>query len=314
MRTQASEPDQILRFRKSEIRLHWAIAIPFSICFTTAAVLIAVYNPNPTRPYREVFSWAHRISGVGLIVLPLWTIVRHWRDFRVHLHNMREAWIWTLEDVKWLFLMGPAYMSSRISLPHQGKFNAAEKINFMVLMSSYPVYVVTGVLIWLPGVAFLPWLIHLSMAALATPLLLGHVFMATINPDTRAGLTGMISGFVDRHWAKHHYRRWYDEHFGGVAGVEPPEECPVLACRRADEMDLSTALWARLCERVPRTALSARRDADADVDDVSPIADPLDTDWILTEFESDTAPAMPPAVSQGGTARSASRLAAVRAV
>jgi len=22
----------------------------------------------------------------------------------------------------------------------------------------------------------------------------------------------MITGFVDRHWAKHHYRRWYREH------------------------------------------------------------------------------------------------------
>ena len=23
----------------------------------------------------------------------------------------------------------------------------------------------------------------------------------------------MITGFVDRHWARHHYRLWYDEHF-----------------------------------------------------------------------------------------------------
>ena len=36
--------------------------------------------------------------------------------------------------------------------------------------------------------------------------------MAVINPATRKGLEGMITGFVDRQWAKHHYRRWYREH------------------------------------------------------------------------------------------------------
>ena len=77
----------------------------------------------------------------------------------------------------------------------------------MVLTATYPLYIVTGLLIWLPGVAFLSWMIHLIMAAMATPLILGHIFMATVNPDTRVGLSGMISGFVDRHWAEHHYRR-----------------------------------------------------------------------------------------------------------
>jgi cytochrome b subunit of formate dehydrogenase len=62
------------------------------------------------------------------------------------------------------------------------------------------------------------------MALLATPLILGHIFMATINPDTRAGLTGMLTGFVDRRWAKHHYRLWYDEHYGHT----PEQPSPAL--------------------------------------------------------------------------------------
>ena len=31
-------------------------------------------------------------------------------------------------------------------------------------------------------------------------------------PASRKGLSGMMTGFVDRQWAKHHYRRWYREH------------------------------------------------------------------------------------------------------
>jgi cytochrome b subunit of formate dehydrogenase len=141
-------------------------------------------------------------------------IILHRREFRMHLHNIRQAWSWKLHDVKWLLLIGPASFSKRLELPHQGKFNAAEKINFMVLMSTYPVYVITGLTIWFFRPAFVSWLVHFSLATLATPLILGHIFMATINPDTRVGLKGMFTGFVNREWARHHYRLWYDEHFG----------------------------------------------------------------------------------------------------
>jgi formate dehydrogenase subunit gamma len=205
--------DEILRFHASERHLHWAIAIPFLVSYATALILVTIYNPHPERAYRALFSWMHRISGIWLTVLPLWTMVRHRRHVRIYVQNIREAFVWSVDDLKWLALMGPSTISARVKLPHQGKFNAAEKINFMALMATYPLYIVTGLLIWLPGVALFAWFAHFSMAVIATPLLLGHVFMATINPDTRVGLTGMITGFVSREWARHHYRRWYDETF-----------------------------------------------------------------------------------------------------
>jgi hypothetical protein len=37
--------------------------------------------------------------------------------------------------------------------------------------------------------------------------------MATLNPDTRAALSGMISGMVDRSYVKHHHGSWYKEQF-----------------------------------------------------------------------------------------------------
>ena len=40
------------------------------------------------------------------------------------------------------------------------------------------------------------------MALIATPLLMGHKFMALVNPETRIGLSGMFTGFVDRQWAQ----------------------------------------------------------------------------------------------------------------
>lgn len=213
---------KILRFRKSERMVHWAIAVPFMLCFASALVLVVFYNPDPLRPFRAFFSWVHRISGICLIVLPVLTIIRSRGDYRIYFYNIKQAWIWTFEDIKWLLMMGLAAFSKRFTLPEQGKFNAAEKINFMTLISTYPLYILTGLLIWLTDGALLSWLIHFTMALIAAPLITGHIFMATINPDTRKGLSGMISGFVDRQWAKHHYRRWYREHF------EDNQNLPVL--------------------------------------------------------------------------------------
>jgi cytochrome b subunit of formate dehydrogenase len=86
-------------------------------------------------------------------------------------------------------------------------------------------------------ISILSWILHVGMAAIAAPLMLGHIFMATINPETRVGLSGMLTGYVDRHWARHHYTRWYREHFerdhahdkqGGQS--RQPRRPPLLQC------------------------------------------------------------------------------------
>ena len=224
--SEVAAPKKILRFHRTERLVHWAIAIPFLICYLTALIKIVVYHPDPQRPYRELLCWIHRGSGVCLIVLPILAVFRSTGEFRVHLNNIRQAWLWTLDDLKWLVLMGFAAISSRTKLPDQGKFNAAEKLNFMLLMTTYPLYVLTGLTMWLTDGAFVSWVVHASMGIIATPLLAGHLFMAVINPSSRVGLEGMISGFVDKSWAKHHYGKWYREQFkeGATAGSRRPDD------------------------------------------------------------------------------------------
>jgi formate dehydrogenase subunit gamma len=217
-----SSHSKILRFRKTERLLHWALAIPFLVCFGTALVLVFYYNPDPHRPYREAVSWIHRISGISLIIFPMLAVIKSRGDWRIYFYNIKQAWMWTLDDLKWLSLMGLAAVNSKIKLPEQGKFNAAEKINFMKLMSTYPLYILTGLLIWLTDAAFLSWVLHFLMAVIATPLVAGHLYMAVINPESRKGLNGMFSGFVDRNWAKHHYGKWYREHFENDQGFDKP--------------------------------------------------------------------------------------------
>ncbi len=219
----ATHAPKVLRFYKSERLLHWAIAVPFLVCYTTALILVLIYNPDRTRPFRIFFATLHRVSGVCLILLPSLVAARCRGDALLHFHNIKQAWTWVFDDFKWLGMLFLSGLSPKFKLPEQGKFNAAEKVNFMVLMGTYPLYIATGLAIWLTHVAFLAWVLHFLMALIATPLILGHMYMAILSRSGRPGLHGMISGFVDRQWAKHHYRKWYRQHH------EPLEQLPASA-------------------------------------------------------------------------------------
>ena len=251
---------EIPRFRRSERELHWSIAIPFMVCLASGIVIKLFFNHlHAQLLVHSALLWVHRISGACLVLLPPLSAWRHRKDLSLYLYNIKRAWTWTLDDIKWLVLVGPATLVRRLKLPEQHKFNAGEKVNFMTLMLTYPVLVTTGVLLYTPGVNFLSFIVHVSVAILSAPLIFGHIFMAVVNPDTRVGLSGMFSGNVDREWARHHYAKWYRETFGGDAEPEPeatPDESIVgpqaeavvrcSACGAASPL----ASWARLLDSV----------------------------------------------------------------
>jgi formate dehydrogenase gamma subunit len=207
------ESREIQRFIGAERLIHWALALPFTLLYATALLLLATWAEPQPRTLHHWIGWAHRGAGVCLIVFPPLALLIGIRQWKAHFENMREGWWWTLDDFRWLLLFPRAAVDSRITLPEQNKFNAAEKLNFMMVFTTYPLYIATGIWIWMPGVAFLAWIAHLTMAVIGLPLVLGHIFMAAVNPSTRIGITGMITGWVDREWAKHHYRRWYRRRF-----------------------------------------------------------------------------------------------------
>ena len=222
----AGPRDEILRFQKTEILLHWSIAAPFLTCYLSALGILVLSLIGVQLPVRAILSWIHRIAGCCFIALPPLALLATRGQWRMHLYNIRQGWIWMLDDVRWLMLCGLAAVDKKIHLPDQGKFNAGEKLNFMMVMTTYPLFALTGILLWLPGTAFYSWIFHIAMAAVATPLLLGHLFMAIVNPATRVGLKGMFTGWVDRRWAEHHYTRWYRENFGQWHAAASGEGAP----------------------------------------------------------------------------------------
>jgi formate dehydrogenase gamma subunit len=235
--------------------IHWTIAVPFMVCWTSAMVLVLVYNPDPQRPYREIVSWVHRCSAISLLALPALAALFNVHDYWMYLYNIREAFVWRPEDFRWMLVSAPAALSSRYTLPEQGKFNAAEKLNFIMVMVAIPIFAATGLWMWWHS-HWISWLIHFFLAGMVTPLMLGHIFMATVNPGTRIGLSGMISGYVDRQWARHHYGLWYLER---VALEEPPAS-PVLEAEpgtRQEDRPLSQEVSSLPSPAAPPTQATA---------------------------------------------------------
>ena len=265
-------PLKIHRFVASERFLHWGLAIPFVVLYATAAAMLLLWAEPQPRTAHTVASWIHRIAGVGLIIFPPLALLRGSRDWRVHLGNIREAWVWSANDFRWLLLSPLAAVNDRIRLPEQGRFNAAEKLNFMMVCATYPLYIATGILIWLPGASFVPWLLHLAMAAVGLALVVGHIFMAAVNPSTRSGLEGMITGWVDREWAKHHYRRWFRDTFERKVARRSPRAAAPAAPPAAPSAAPSAAQHASPV--VHRTAASGNTAASTEAAPV-PRAAPL---------------------------------------
>jgi hypothetical protein len=195
--------------------------------------------------------------------------------------------------------MGLATVNKKIKLPDQGKFNAAEKLNFMMVMCTWPMFAITGVLIWLPGIAFASWMVHFALALIAAPLMMGHIFMATVNPSTRIGLSGMISGFVDRDWAMHHYTRWYRENFGSSEAAEVAKEPPIspaptglpIHCPRCGG-DQIIASWSVLLEHVLEGQPLRCSACGVDMSSVSVYADPgtVDIGTLVDRLDHRTQP------------------------
>jgi formate dehydrogenase subunit gamma len=249
---------EVLRFRRSERALHWSIAGPFMVCLATGIVLKLFFNHlHPRLSIHTVLQWVHRISGAGLFLLPAWSALRHRKDLALYRYNVKRAWTWTLDDLKWLALVAPATLSGKVKLPEQHKFNAGEKLNFMTLMLTYPILVATGLFLLVPGIHIIAWLAHLTVAILSAPLIFGHVFMAVVNPDTRVGLSGMFTGRVDREWARHHYAKWYRESFGEEEAAESgsratealPEAQAMVRCLSCGA-ESSLASWRELLDSV----------------------------------------------------------------
>jgi len=129
---------------------------------------------------------------------------------------VRESESLDRDDVAWL-RGGPRRIVDHRGAPEQGWLNAGQKLATAVMLGLLVVLYGTGLVMWLgTGVT---WLrigsgavdVHDLASILAVALVLGHLYLAVLNRATRPALRGIVTGEVDRDWARANHSRWVRE-------------------------------------------------------------------------------------------------------
>lgn len=207
----------IQRFNRTERGLHWTHAISFLLLLLTGCFL---YFPALNElsgslhiPHLLVLN-LHVALGAFYIGGPLlWFVLGNRRALRRDLHELD---VWDEDDID--FLRSPLHVLSSGEAPPQGRFNAGQKINTILLGAAAIGFGATGLIMWQSHTHIFPqWAVqgsvnmHDILTIVTTALIAGHIYLAALHPTTRPGLAGMFSGNVDRNWARHHHPKWVAE-------------------------------------------------------------------------------------------------------
>ena len=192
------------RFSRTERTLHWANAAFFLFLLATGLIL---YLPALSIAVgrRPLVQSVHFWSGVAWIAVLAAIVVLG--DRRGIVRTAREIDGFDRDDFRWLAGRKPA---------PQGRFNAGQKVNAALTAAFTVLFLVSGLLLWFgerdTSLRFASTVVlHDGLMYVSLALLLGHLYLAVINPSTRHSLRGITTGSVSEDWAATHHPKWTSE-------------------------------------------------------------------------------------------------------
>ena len=208
---------QVRRFTRSELVVHWTLALTVIAMILTGIALGVNVGHAAAFPVHvgSVF-----VLAAGLVLVALTG------DRRAVVRTARDLRTFRRDDRRWLA------QASRIALrggegPPVGRFNAGQKLNTLLISALLLASTASGLYWWakLHGVfanSNLDGAIHNVAGVMIIVLVCGHLYMAVLNPATREALRGITTGSVDAEWAAHHHAAW----LAGLDGPTPPAAKP----------------------------------------------------------------------------------------
>ncbi len=218
----AAPGSRIRRFTVAERLLHWLLAVAFVVLLYTG-FLMSVPVLEGTVPRPTAKAW-HIDAAVALAV---GTVVILIARSRVFARTVGQLERFDDDDRRWLAQV-PRRVTIGATAPPQGRFNAGQKLNTAVVAGLMVVSYITGGLLWLgernTTYRFAGTIdVHDDVMWLLMLLVIGHLYMALINPFTRPALRGIVTGSVDRAWARRHHAKWVadEEHAAPESSPAP---------------------------------------------------------------------------------------------
>lgn len=190
----------MLRFTRSERVVHWLTAVAFF-----SLVISGLVVGRRGTFHNVMYAWHLASAGVLVAGVVLVFVAGNRRALEGSARDLLQL---GAEDRHWL-ASAPSRLRAHVPMPATGRFNAGQKLNFVLVCVLLVVLYVSGVDTVVEGTHHnLLFGLHKVATIAAGILVAGHVYMAIVNRDTRAALRGMLTGEVDRDWAYEHYPVW----------------------------------------------------------------------------------------------------------
>jgi len=209
----------ILRFARASRVAHWTLAGPFFLLLATGLLLFVPRAKGISVGSYRLVPLIHVILGIAFIAGLAASLLAPPGRSSLY-RDLGRLFRADLNDAKWLRYAGYALLGARIKQPPTAKFNAGQKLNTLASALFTLGLIATGVILTVNfftksvfDARFVERLYpyHDLFMLIAIPVIAGHVYLAAINPGTRASFRGMLDGQVDRRWAVSHHSKWVDE-------------------------------------------------------------------------------------------------------
>lgn len=193
--------------------LHWTHTASFVPLALTGLVLYLPFlSPLAQGAAGNWMRLVHRIAAIVFIAEPvLYAIIQP----RRLLMSIKEFML-DKEDIGWVKNAFGYYVLGRHGqMPPQGRFNTGEKMNGLIMIASWAIFVITGLIMWF-GRGVLPvWLFQASVIVhdiamiVAVIMFIIHLYLAVAHPLMWAGLVSMRFGVTSATYAAEHHGKWY---------------------------------------------------------------------------------------------------------
>lgn len=199
--------DSIVRYTANERTNHWIVAIVFVLAALSGLALFhpalfwlsAVFGGGP---WTRIL---HPIIGVLMALVFLFLCFAVWKDNR-----MQDR------DWKWLRQIKDVVNNREERLPEVGRYNAGQKLVFLVIVICMLLLFLSGIVIWRAyfsmyfpiGVVRFASLLHAVAALVLICVIILHIYSAIW---VRGSIRAMTRGTVTPGWAWKHHRAWFRE-------------------------------------------------------------------------------------------------------
>lgn len=208
---------EVFRFNKGERFVHWCHGISFLLLlFTGLGVLFYAFQPA-----MNIFGGIQASRNIHRVVAVLFT-VGMFVGFIGKGEGARQMRRWFKDVVRFgkndfahAKNFPVEFFGGHKPFPPQGKYNGGEKLNSMFTILGTLGIVTSGYIMWLaPKPSLLVQLaypLHAACALFMAALLVAHIYLGVLHPDSNQALKGIFTGWVPAKFAYEHYEKWYED-------------------------------------------------------------------------------------------------------